>query len=130
MTENQISYAELPRVAHVDESNMRVIINRGSDQDVKIGDRYLVFGLGIEVHDPETGDSLGQLEEVRGRGKVVHVQLKMAVVESTTVSAPVVRKSTPLGALGALFAGQVIEEQINDPIPFSAAVVGDFAKPI
>jgi len=58
------------------------VINQGSNAGIKVGDIFLVFGQGAVVSDPATGEPLGALEVVRGRGKVVHVQERMATVRS------------------------------------------------
>ncbi len=59
-----------------------VVINKGSDDGVKVGARFLVYGVGDEIRDPETGASLGILEVVRGTAKVTHLQPKMATLIS------------------------------------------------
>jgi hypothetical protein len=53
---------------------LNVVINHGSRQGVKVGDQFVVFGIGPHIADPDTGEDLGILERVRGRGEVVHVQ--------------------------------------------------------
>ena len=60
-----------------------VAINRGSAHGIKIGQRFLVYGLSDdEIVDPETGDSLGRLEIVRGTGVVTHLQERLATIET------------------------------------------------
>jgi hypothetical protein len=73
--------AGLPRVAHV-LSDTRVVLNKGEKDGLKINQRFLIFGLRAEVLDPDTNQSLGILEEVRGTGRVIHLQERMATVES------------------------------------------------
>ncbi len=68
-------------VVHV-LNEFSVAINKGSEQGVKKGDTYLVYALGPELTDPETGESLGQLEIVRGRASVRHVQEKVSTLEA------------------------------------------------
>src|SRR5882672_5460239 len=77
----------LAKVVHVVDpdttySPVEIVINRGSQNGVKIGDQYLVFGEGPMIQDPDTGKDLGQLELVRGRGEVVHVQEHLATIRS------------------------------------------------
>ena len=61
----------------------KVVINAGSNQGVKIGQRYLLYTLSNEdITDPDTNESLGFLEIVKGTGKVIHVQEKMCTIES------------------------------------------------
>ena len=61
----------------------KVVMNRGVLHGVKEGQRFLVYKLSEEVIvDPASGESLGYLEIVKGRGRVSHVQEKMSIVES------------------------------------------------
>ena len=128
-TEEQL--AELPMVAYV-VNDSRVVLNRGRLDGVKIGQRFLVFGIGREIEDPRTKAKLGRLESVRGTGRVVHVQDHLATINSD-MSVPgkkVVKKPTPLGV--AVWPSQYIEEEQEPPIPigFSDPDIGDYAKPV
>lgn len=130
----------------------RLVINRGSRHGVKVGDRFLVFGYGPDLKDPDTGENLGRLEIVRGRGQVVHVQDDMATLKSLErrfrrPARPLVR-DLPAGALtqallgrtvlddaltGPFFgAGRAIEDEVEpeQDMPFHGAALGDLAKPI
>ncbi len=64
-------------------ANTRAVINRGSDHGVAVGQEFLIYTVGNEVVDPDTGESLGQIEIVHGRGRVQHVQPKMASLVSS-----------------------------------------------
>ncbi|WP_146101802.1 hypothetical protein [Rhodopila globiformis] len=61
---------------------LEVVIDRGAQPGVQSGDRFLMFGLGPHITDPDTGKDLGQLEIVRGRGEVVHVQENLATIRT------------------------------------------------
>jgi len=122
--ESQMKTRSLARVASVIEMGNEVVINRGSDDGVKSGDRYLIYGLGEELIDPETGESLGQLELVRGRGVVVHVQSKMSTLRSVETR---VRKRTH-NSLSTAFAAWIDESP--EQLPFNGAATGDYAKPV
>lgn len=115
-----------PMVASVMEEGFQVVINKGSEAGVKTGDKFLLVAIGPEIQDPVTGESLGNLELVRGRGIVVRVQEKMSVVESieTTASNPS-PKNRIIGGLAALGA-----MTIPQAAPFNKPRLGDFAKPI
>jgi len=67
-------------------SPSKAVINLGKSEGVQLGSKYLVYATGPEVTDPVTGDSLGQLELVKGFGLVTHVQENMATL-SAEVSA-------------------------------------------
>jgi hypothetical protein len=60
-----------------------VVINAGADKGVKVGQRFLVVGLGEALTDPDTGEDLGRLEVVRGTVQATHVQDKVATLRSS-----------------------------------------------
>jgi hypothetical protein len=109
----------------------RCAINRGSEHGVSMGDRYIVYGLGREILDPETGESLGVLEIVRGRGKVTHVQPRLATLETylreERPGKRIIKRNTWLHSIG----GDQVEE-IGDTIQtvFEGIETGDYAKPV
>lgn len=117
-----------------------VVINKGSDDGVSKGDQFLVYFIETdELLDPETGESLGKLEVVRGTGSAVHVQEKMTTVKSNrTVSrGRVVRKTLPRAnplfgnhLLGNLGGSETIEEPAREALPFDGVRVNDKVKPI
>ncbi len=59
-----------------------VIINKGSENGVVIGDKFLIIGLGEIIVDPDTQEELEQLEIVRGKAVVTHVQEKISTLQS------------------------------------------------
>lgn len=110
-------------------------INRGSRDGIKPGQKYPVFGYGPELSDPDTGENLGRIELVRGRGEVVHVQDHIATIRSIERQPErrgkrVIRDSS----IAALVQGrgQVVEEEwpAEEIVPFRNVSVGDLAKPI
>jgi len=106
-----------------------VVINRGADDGVRKGQNYLIYGIEDEVKDPETGESLGHLELVRGRGSVTHVQSRMATIKSSQkTSSKVIKKRN----MGLLSIGAEVVEESNEgtTIPFDNVSVGDHAKPL
>ena len=98
-----------------------MILNVGSDDGVSKGDLYLVYALGEEIFDPDSGESLGQIEILKGRGKVTHVQRKMCTLESTSTRT-IRRKMNSL--LSSLYGS---EEDEAITISFDEPVVGDLA---
>ena len=105
-----------------------LVLNRGADDKVKVGQRFLVYGFGDEIIDPETQQSLGTLELVRGTGVVAHLQPKLAVLKSDRKNAPQRRviKQQPM----LPFATE--ETVFEDPVAveFDYPEVGDLVKPI
>lgn len=80
--ERQKAMEERPVVASVLSSD-RVVLNKGSDDGIKVGQRYLIYELDDEdIIDPITNESLGRLQVPKGMGKIVSVQKRMSVLES------------------------------------------------
>jgi len=61
----------------LDERN--VIITLGMQHSVKEGMRFVVFAQGEMVTDPDTGESLGAWEIVKGYIAAAHVQEQMTI---------------------------------------------------
>lgn len=114
-----------------------VVINAGLDRGVKLGDKFLVVGLGDLIFDPETNEELERLEVVRGRAEVVHVQDRLSTLKSIEIfRQPDVReikkvtsRSTGLSAL--IGPQDMVTESItpSDPVTLElrGAQVGDYA---
>ncbi|MDQ3397352.1 MAG: hypothetical protein M3511_06175 [Deinococcota bacterium] len=64
--------------------NYKVIINKGSNIGIYVGLEMIVYEPGEEVFDPNTNESLGEAEIIKGRGKIIHVQEKMALLQLET----------------------------------------------
>lgn len=104
-----------------------LLINAGEQHDVKIGERVLVFALGPEMTDPETNESLGFFEVVRGYGKVLSTQTKMAIIRSTKTKT--VSYQRPVSGVNAFALGRATEEATReDPAPFTNAKIGDLVR--
>jgi len=133
-TQNGVYPASVVKV--IDEYT--VVINKGSEQGVSKGDQFLIYYVEPEeLIDPETGESLGSLEVVRGTGAVTHVQEKMSTIKSnrSVRRGRIIRRTTSnlgLGFLGQLASPEreTVEEPENEAIPFDDPTVGDKVKPI
>lgn len=107
-----------------------VVINKGSVNDIKKGDNFLIYYVEPdELLDPVSGESLGNLEIVRGTGSVTHVQEKMVTIKSnrTESGGRIIRKG--YGIIASVM-GETIEHPERQAVPFDDPMVGDFAKPI
>ena len=60
----------------------RVVINKGAVDGVAMSQSFLVYRLGKEMFDPDTGESLGMLELVCGEGRPEHIQDKITTLVS------------------------------------------------
>lgn len=79
MSDNEVKFDGL--VAEI-ISDREVVVNKGSQDGISVGEMFIVFCLGQEIHDPKTGESLGILEEIKGKGKVIHVQERMCTIQT------------------------------------------------
>jgi hypothetical protein len=109
--------AGLARVVHVLRAD-EVVINKGVQDGIKVGDSFLVYGIGPNLTDPDSGKPLGNLELVRGRGEAVHVQDHMAVIRS------IERPWRGGDAFQFMLPGD------GPTLPFRGAEAGDLAKPV
>lgn len=58
-----------------------VVINRGKDGGLKVGQVYEVFYAGEEMIDPDTGNSLGSSEEYVGKVKISRINPKFTIAK-------------------------------------------------
>ncbi len=124
----------LAKVVHLkDDGGHEVIINKGSVDGIVEGQKFLVYGLGMNIRDPETNEDLGILEMPRGEGVITYVQDKMSHLRCITSSEPR-RKTRHINRGSSIYAAfinpEIEEEVITDALPFDGAVVGDIAKRI
>jgi hypothetical protein len=60
-----------------------LVINRGEISGIREGQRMLVYNTSEEeITDPQTGESLGYLDLVRGTGTITFVQEKISILQS------------------------------------------------
>ena len=60
--------------------NQRVIINAGSEQGVLSGHQFFIYEEGEEIKDPDTGEVLEHLENVKAHVEAFLVQDKISVL--------------------------------------------------
>jgi len=114
-----------------------IVINRGSDHDVAKGDQFLVYYIEPEeLKDLETGESLGNLEIVRGTGSATHVQPKITTIKSNRIASKgrVIRRinNPSIGGLLGAFGTEreTIEEPKREALPFDEVQLKDKVKPV
>lgn len=132
MPEKQ-SGKDIGRVVHVFDYNEQVVINKGEVDGVKMGDMYLLYELGEEMLDPETLQSLGRLEIVKGKGKVIHVQEKISTIESIAKTSPTktITKRQKRNPIISAFDEGYVEEVVtgeSETVPFNNPKSGDYVK--
>lgn len=117
-------------------SSTEVVINRGSEHGIHSGSRFLIFVLGDEIRDPDTGESLGQLEVVRGKAKVKHCQAKITTLESSETKSikqdrTRIDKTDPIRSSFSIFPLlETVTEDIEVQAEFNNVMVGDLVREI
>lgn len=61
----------------------KIVINKGSDDGILNYMEFLVYTEGDEIYDPQTGESLGILENPKGKFKVLSIQPTMSTLITT-----------------------------------------------
>ena len=80
-----------------------IVINRGRQHGVRTGMVFEVFSPeGEEVWDPDTGETLGTVEDVKAKAEVTEVKEKLAVARLSDVD-------SPFGVAGAAGLGEMQE---------------------
>lgn len=72
-------------------SNGQIYINRGAEGGLAKGDVLDVFRVGDELVDPDTGQSLGVIEDRLGNLKIVEVKPKVAIAEPVALTGEVAK---------------------------------------
>jgi len=104
------------------------VINAGSNQGLRLGDKVVVYLLGEEIFDPESGKSMGILELPKLQCHVTHVQDTMAIIRSNDAK--------PKGGLPSTISMlQMLGGTAGDSSPYNflssdqrKVVVGDLVK--
>lgn len=69
--------------------NREIVINRGSANGVRTGMMFEIFAPeGEEVWDPDTGETLGTVEDVKAKAEVTEVKERLAVARLLTAESP------------------------------------------
>lgn len=117
------------KVIKVMDDNYKVVINAGANIGIKEGDRFLIYAKSDEeLFDPITHKSLGCLEIVRGKGKVIHVQEYIATIESTETKQ--IKQVTEPISLSRAYPGNKVTEYSTEYLPFEDPEEEDLAKKI
>ena len=69
------------KVVHIVDE-YKLVINKGENDGIEVGDIFNIFSLEDYIYDPDTGESLGRLEVVKGTARAIHVQNRITTIES------------------------------------------------
>ncbi|TRV05568.1 MAG: hypothetical protein EWV89_05240 [Microcystis wesenbergii Mw_QC_B_20070930_S4] len=108
----------------------RLVMNRGERNRIQVGRRVLIYGISEEeIIDPNTGESLGYLEIVKGTGRVINVQDNMATIESDKKQTfrRKLDNSNPFYLASPKERAEIIE--FDELKPFEDPKIGDWVKP-
>lgn len=111
------------KVVHVARGSYppdEIVVNLGAEHGINDRSTFLIYVIGDDIIDPDSGASLGKLEKIHGRGKAKHVQARMTTVVPMTRRRQVSRKSS--------FAQELVEDR-DENIPFDMDIaVGDLVR--
>jgi hypothetical protein len=111
------------RVAQI-LSTTQLVLAAGSEDGVREGMEFVVYALGRQISDPETGQSLGQLEMVKGRVKVSYVQEKMC--QATAIHRTVTETIDPIAFTGMqMFQPRQVKRTVYDELKVEGALPVD-----
>lgn len=111
-------------------SPYQVVINGGLETGLRKGQRFLIYALGEMITDPDTGEELEQLEIVKGTGKIVHLQNRIATVESdmTEETPRTIKRTSGLGTMRTIFGDTEVTELSRSEKAFEEPQIGDLAR--
>lgn len=120
-------------------STTELVINAGSKQNINEGDKFQIIDkVGSEpVIDPDTGESLGTLDIIKGIVEVTTVYPNMSIVQSERTINPLLQAS--MGVAQSLSSYQIRKDlnvdksQITGGAPQNENVpikIGDVAIPM
>lgn len=133
MPESEQKQRIVYRVAAVLDQDMQIVINAGGQDGLKVGDEFLIYSLSVEpIVDPVTKQPLENLVTIRGYGRIVFVQDRIATVQSSKqVRLAHTRPgslSSIAGAFASLYPDRVYEDEVKASRPFDDPQVGDYAR--
>lgn len=96
-------------------SSSRMVINLGSSDSIEVGNEFEAYEMGDEIVDPDSGDSMGNLEILKGKFVVVSTQEKMSVLEKKKRTVTKTRYVNDFARAFSIFGGR--EEHYDVSIP-------------
>lgn len=127
-----------PKVVHISDDECQLTLNVGKEDGVSMKDLFLVYSLSEhEIIDPDTKQSLGYLEFVKGTGQVIHLMERMCTIASTKYKRPTPTK-TIRKERSSIFASSIMQPTVEETViegeeeqlPFADVQMYDLAKRI
>lgn len=119
------------KIIKTDDEGMSFVINKGSQHGVQMFHTFLIIEVGDEIFDPETDESLGRLEIVKGEVKPQHIQEKMTTLVSNEHTKTPDRKETKYSRSSISDPFTNLYRIRNREIPIETVITGELkVKPI
>ena len=97
-------------------SETEIVLGAGSENEIEEGSEFIIYEDGDEIFDPETKQSLGVLEIVKGYVTVVNVQPKISIAKThtrTITQKKYVERPSLASALSSFYGGGIREERFE-----------------
>lgn len=94
-------------------NDMEIVINGGHEHGLKEGELLEIFVIGEEIKDPETSESLGTLDIIKGKVEIKTLYPKMSLCESAEFK--VVKEKGPLYGIAqqmSIYGTTEVEKQV------------------
>lgn len=109
-----------------------VILNIGSKDKVEEGMKFIIYSEGEEIIDPESGESLGNFENVKAKVKVISVAenystAKSDEYESITID-PLEISTGIFSSLASLRTTFPYSKEVNKKLPLAEEAKSSFLK--
>lgn len=123
-----MEHMEIKVVASLNEYEL--VINKGSNDGIKINDKFIIYNLGEELFDPDTKESLGHVELVCGKAKPKHIQPKLTTLISNDFEPPKITTTRREGSILSFTPTEIVEEvdPNSDRIEFDNVKIGSLVK--
>ncbi|MEW6234086.1 MAG: hypothetical protein AB1656_01745 [Candidatus Omnitrophota bacterium] len=122
--------------------SQRLVINRGAEHGVSVGDRFYIYQLGQEITDPVKNASLGEIEWIKAEVEAINVQEKMTLVMSLRRDRPSSAGSVLSSTLAQTHSGvsaassldrenlSVRQDQISGSTQLTPIAIGDCVRSV
>ncbi|MDD2755692.1 MAG: hypothetical protein PHS80_09215 [Methanothrix sp.] len=64
------------------KNQYQIVINKGTEHGVENGMHFVIYEIGEELTDPDTGNSLGPIEYAKAKVRVTYAKEKYAIAET------------------------------------------------
>lgn len=98
-------------------NDMEIVINGGHEHGLQEGDLLEIFIIGEEIKDPDTDESLGTLDIIKGKVEIKTIYPKMSLCKSAEfitvkTSSPLDQLTKSWGAYATSYASKEVEKRV------------------